>query len=157
MPTTATVVPFSSLHPYPLCLYYGSYYYSCMASRRPRFSPSPEQGSGHHWHPARLPNQSPLRGRVEGGRLEEERGGIRKRVWNSEERQERAAGGGWRMVRGVLLVKKMCEELKQARQWWMSKFCLNKKKGRNEKGLFEGSMWISNDESQHLAQKVSRA
>lgn len=38
------------------------YYNSSMSSFRPRFSPSPEQ-SGHRWHTARLPNQSPLRER----------------------------------------------------------------------------------------------
>lgn len=45
-----------------------------MSSCRPRFSPSPEQESGHYWHPARLPNQSPLREGEGGGR----RGGGRE-------------------------------------------------------------------------------
>lgn len=68
--------PSPSLHSYLLCLYYGCYYYSCMSSCRPRFSPSPEQESGHYWHPARLPNQSPLRAGEGGGRWSE--GGKRR-------------------------------------------------------------------------------
>lgn len=90
-----------SIHPYLLCLYYGCYYYSCMSSCRPRFSPSPEQESGHYWHPARLPNQSPLReggGRREGGKRREGGGGIRKRVW-SQRGKERKSEVGWRMVK----------------------------------------------------------
>lgn len=60
-----------------LCLYYECYYYSCMSSCRLRFfSPSPEQESGHYWHPARLPNQSPPRAE-EGGREGRKEGGMR--------------------------------------------------------------------------------
>lgn len=68
-----------------------------MSSCRPRFSPSPERESGHGWHPARLPNQSPVRERERGKGGGRERG-VRKRTYN---RLEKAGGGGlpWRRNR----------------------------------------------------------
>lgn len=79
-----------------------------MSSCRPRFSPSPERESGHYWHPARLPNQSPLREgegrerRREGGKKGErgrnkkesvEQRGKEKKE-QGEDGEERVGGGG---------------------------------------------------------------
>lgn len=79
-----------------------------MSSCRPRFSPSPKQESGHCWHPARLPNQSPLR-EGEGGRQqgERERGGRSKKESVEQRRgKERKSGRGrWRMVVVAVVVR----------------------------------------------------
>lgn len=120
----------SCLHPYLLCLYYGCYYYSCMSSCRPCFSPSPEQGSGHCWHPARLPNQSPVRGR-EGG--EGERGRNKKESVEQRGRQRKHGGRGLedgeKDLRGTEAGKKRCR---------MSKFHEEKKKRTGTKSALTG-------------------
>lgn len=84
-----------------------------MSSCRPRFSPSPERESGHYWHPARLPNQSPLREgegrerRREGGKKGErgrnkkesvEQRGKEKKE-QGEDGEERVGGGGVSVVK----------------------------------------------------------
>jgi len=63
-----------------------------MSSCRPHSPPKRE--SGHCWHLARLPNQSPLR-EGEGCEREVEREGEDKKesVEQREERKERATGG----------------------------------------------------------------
>lgn len=94
------------LHPYLLCLYYECYYYSCMSSCRLRFSLLPRsKKAGNYWHPARLPNQSPLRAGEDGGRWREggkrrKRGGMgvgesveRKKGGVKTERHREEAGG----------------------------------------------------------------
>lgn len=57
----------------------------------PLLSPSPEQESGHYWHLARLPNQSPLR-EVKGGRHRRREG--RNKEGSEEQRgKERKSKG----------------------------------------------------------------